>query len=863
MYEEDVENMTPYELALSSKSDECKNFVLECLKPVQQLEEKENMPCWFKLSRTKRFKFKIACKSFIGNLFGLENYWKKSFFHTYRDDDTIWTKSHSVPDAFHKSFSSEQNDSQDDTLNNLDDESECSLSSNDLRNSISNNTSSQTSATNRKINLRRIGSMLRLKRAKDINHEPAYLYRQKFRPAPVSLPEQSKITGFKNEPTSQPENEDDLNDSVIDEFINHVQNNSIKQSEKTSTTTVAQCLNNTRASRYDQHKELKQNEKKEDGQSQKTNSPPKKSETSNLGIILKNSLSSSRETTPTIIRLSRSGTPTPLLQSVTQTRVVPENENADHSSKINLLNQRRVSSKEKSKSPNPLVNKQPLVKSNSDNSNFVKRRNASTARRYSLTREEKKFEDTKIRRQSLNNYSKVSSTDFSHANAVTQIYEPEPDYWDVPYSNNINHISRTNIKIEQAEQREAAVSLAQVILKSVKESIKQNDNKHYNENIIVSETVHIISDHKEIKSVESANENKCESVYNVIEDGEKLTEFKTSLKIEPLSDQSASFVSVFDDLPQPPSQSFLKMTQMELECTELELNGCPGDPSHLPPPPPPLPTSAIPATPPALALNINAETLLMAKNNLKLKSTKAESKAKENSKLLENKDLKKNFFLLQEIQNHRLYNTKKDYVLEYLDRNTNLVPSVSYSPCSSGSTLGKMQSGNRSLSNSELNKAEDEDKVNCMPASQSPAHHSISPLQCTPVSNYERFPHLKNKNALNQNKFYACGSYLANKRAQSSIPVNRNSLALSQPANGRSFSVERTSIVEPDQRSVHESNNNNNSCVIIIDKNEKIDTKNEPEQTKESNNLVHFKKFRQIIPQEKIESELDRVFRNR
>lgn len=31
----------------------------------------------------------------------------------------------------------------------------------------------------------------------------------------------------------------------------------------------------------------------------------------------------------------------------------------------------------------------------------------------------------------------------------------------------------------------------------------------------------------------------------------------------------------------------------------------------------------------------------------------------------------KNEFLLQEIQNHRLYNTKKDYVLDYLDRHNN------------------------------------------------------------------------------------------------------------------------------------------------------------------------------------------------
>lgn len=650
-----------------------------------------------------------------------------------------------------------------------------------------------------------------------------------------------------------------------------MQNNSIKNSEKTMTTTVSPNLNNQlsqennqvnvskpsfRASRYDQHKELKQNETIENEKGEKMNSPPKKSETSNLGIILKNSLSSSRETTPTIIRLSRSGTPTPLLQSVTQTRA--ENENNDYSSKIDLLNQRRVSSKDKSSSPNPIVNKQQLAKSNSDKTNFPKRHSEITSRRFSLSKDEKRIEETKLRRQSLNNFTKVSNIDFDRVNIVAKINEPEPDYWDVPYNNNINHITKTNITMEKSEQNDTGVSLAQVILKSVKESVKKNDSKQFNENIIVSETIHIISDHKEIKSVESANENKFELDYNTIEDGEKLTEFKTSLKIEPLSDQSASFVSGFEDFPQPPSQSFLKMTQME--CTEFESS--PVDTAlHLPPPPPPppLPNSAIPITPPALTLNLNTETLLIAKNNLKLKSNKTECKAKDKSKLVENKDLKKNVFLLQEIQNHRLYNTKKDYVLDYLDRNSNLLPSACYSPSSSGSTLGKIQPSNRSLSNTDLNKL-DEQKLNNCQDSRPKTQNCVSQSQSTPVSNYERFPYLKSKNPQqNQNKFYPCGSYLQTKRTQSSNPINRNSLALSQPGNGRSYSVERTTKIEAEQNLYHEINNNKNSCVIIIDKNEKIEKNSESK----CENLVNIKKFKQILPQEKIESELDRVFRVR
>lgn len=89
-----------------------------------------------------------------------------------------------------------------------------------------------------KVNLKRISSMLRLRRAKDLNHEPAYLYTQRFSkclnqlnqnqmfrliiliiktgPAPVSLPQSSQIAGFQNGTQTVTENEDDLNDSAIE-----------------------------------------------------------------------------------------------------------------------------------------------------------------------------------------------------------------------------------------------------------------------------------------------------------------------------------------------------------------------------------------------------------------------------------------------------------------------------------------------------------------------------------------------------------------------------------------------------------------------------------------------------------------------
>jgi hypothetical protein len=56
--------------------------------------------------------------------------------------------------------------------------------------------------------------MIRQRRAKPLNGTPPYLYTQKLRPAPVSLPQSSTITGIQN--GIRNENEDEFNDSAIE-----------------------------------------------------------------------------------------------------------------------------------------------------------------------------------------------------------------------------------------------------------------------------------------------------------------------------------------------------------------------------------------------------------------------------------------------------------------------------------------------------------------------------------------------------------------------------------------------------------------------------------------------------------------------
>jgi len=123
----------------------------------------------------------------------------------------------------------------------------------------------------------------------------------------------------------------------------------------------------------------------------------------------------------------------------------------------------------------------------------------------------------------------------------------------------------------------------------------------------------------------------------------------------------------------------------------------------MPPPPPPMPalgfirsssnknsdnsltsspllTASSTSTPihkPSLlqAISLDSETLVTARQKLKIQTSNASSSSesnsssdKENDKTNADEKKKQNEFLLKEIQNHRLYNTKKDYVLDFLDR---------------------------------------------------------------------------------------------------------------------------------------------------------------------------------------------------
>jgi hypothetical protein len=125
---------------------------------------------------------------------------------------------------------------------------------------------------------------------------------------------------------------------------------------------------------------------------------------------------------------------------------------------------------------------------------------------------------------------------------------------------------------------------------------------------------------------------------------------------------------------------------------------------------------------------------------------------------------KKNEFLLQEIQNHRLYNTKKDYVLEYFDRsstNNNAGSSASTSPSSTGSSVNQSSENgsitstinslamNRSLSNCNLNKKAMNQKTDS--SSEETNHVSTGQnntdqnIANNTQSNYEKYPYVRNR----------------------------------------------------------------------------------------------------------------------
>lgn len=285
---------------------------------------------------------------------------------------------------------------------------------------------------------------------------------------------------------------------------------------------------------------------------------------------------------------------------------------------------------------------------------------------------------------------------------------------------------------------------------------------------------------------------------------------------------------------------------------------------------------------------------------------------------------------MQEIQNHRLYNTKKDYVLDYLDRNTSSSSSVTYSVnftntdtiINPSSDTNVRQTFSRSLSNANLPKAE----INEKEKTDEETSRDQSTLTKHQITNYERFSYIRNKPILAMPnpspKYNPVLPNTLNKRAQSNSCAPNNRVALTNNnqvelqltkqtsyntncknnASNKCVSFDNLSKIENEDPGKKMSQNN---CVIVVKNGSKDAVVNNRQafsevKQKESivlrstaqrssslapsesqvmpinktsiennqetnfsnvNNNPMVKKFKQFVPQERFESELDRVFK--
>ena len=204
----------------------------------------------------------------------------------------------------------------------------------------------------------------------------------------------------------------------------------------------------------------------------------------------------------------------------------------------------------------------------------------------------------------------------------------------------------------------------------------------------------------------------------------------------------------------------------------------------------------------SVPISIDAEALLVARQNLKMQQQQQQSISLKSSDTDETKKNEKSEFLLKEIQNHRLYNTKKDYVLDFLERSSERVRS----------------NKNATTSNANIkpcivvitNKSEN---VNTK-AAVSPTVSSTSLVSTTRTndksSNYERFPFARNKQSQQPTHKYSLTHNAVafnTKRIQSNSchAENRTTVGehlLTQPdaqkmfANTKSVSVDRINQIE-------------------------------------------------------------------
>jgi trimeric autotransporter adhesin len=317
----------------------------------------------------------------------------------------------------------------------------------------------------------------------------------------------------------------------------------------------------------------------------------------------------------------------------------------------------------------------------------------------------------------------------------SQKFEPEPDYWDVPEDKNQVTKSENEKQAKTNSNPKAAVSLAEILVKSISSTTSSNSNKSdslsSSSSLVDSGEIKkklptpiaksTESETSESKSVDliakkfaslnemgilaksSLNKRYLDSFNNKSEtssistttpslpaiDYDNDNELKNDNNNESLNETNSINQKHNDDI-----YSSL-INEEQNNTTSLIISSSSPTPPPPPPPPPPPFIGQTDLTTKTLVTSISNESLLQAKQKLKIQPTNLPesneltiasssipscSSSMSSSSSIENKSPsndskssvnKKNDFFLKEIQNHRLYNSKKDYVLDFLDRNSN------------------------------------------------------------------------------------------------------------------------------------------------------------------------------------------------
>jgi hypothetical protein len=449
------------------------------------------------------------------------------------------------------------------------------------------------------------------------------------------------------------------------------------------------------------------------------------------------------------------------------------------------------------------------------------------------------------------------------------------------------------VKQTQHEQHNNLLPVTKTFKKNINNSFSSNNsasssmtsstsNHNNNEEIIVQETVQIDvqqeqkSFRKILQSTPTCNSseslptiNNVQAAAAAIDPSSSSSHYAEMKKIE---NYSSNIYSSLDDENKEAKFNYADdkknviMTTFQITGitigNEEEENALAHINMNIPPPPPPPPPS-FPPPPPPLCTNLakfttnvstntmaalNTETLMLAKQKLKTAAASLDDsitntlikpplppESSKHAVKLENGKNKKNEFLLQEIQNHRLYNTKKDYVLDFLDRNktnttlSNVITSNTNNNNNNNNTKTSMSTdpnGNlkfaRSLSGTNMVLLTTNVEVKAAANTEEPEARLLPPpKQSVPiVASYERFPNARSRQK--QLSKIQQPSQQTN-RAQSNANINTSVSNLKQSQQSVEKSDSKSSSVE--------NLNNNKKCIVIIK------NKQENEHSKASNRL--------------------------